>query len=112
MDHSWFAKLEDATPKRPRPKPYITNDASLDPQADLVELGRQSTQIAVEDGLLVRRSKGKDSQPALELVVPNMSRIDLLTEAHDQSHRRVEYTFSTLKEAGYCMVAEDEDGRP
>ena len=33
--------------------------------------------------------------------MPNISRIDLLTEAHDQSHRSVEYTFSTLKEAGY-----------
>ena len=66
-----------------------------------MELGRQSTRIAVEDGLLVRRTKGKDSQPALELVAPNISRIDLLTEAHDQSHRSVEYTFSTLREAGY-----------
>ena len=107
MDHSWFAKLEDATPKRPRPKPllkYLTNDASLDPQADLVELSRQSTRIAVENGLLVRRTKGKDSQPALELVVPNISRIDLLTEAHNQPHRSVEYTFSTLNTLLYTQL--------
>ena len=69
---------------------YLTNDALLSPQADLVELGRQATNITVENGLLVRRSKGKDGKSVLELVVPNISRIDLLAEAHDQSHRSIE----------------------
>ena len=60
---SWRMRLRSDPGLSPLLK-YLTNDASLDPQADLVELGRQSTQIAVEDGLLVRRTKGKDSQPA------------------------------------------------
>ena len=101
MEYSRSAKLEGALTRRPGLKPYLTNDASLSPQADLVELGRQATKIAVENGLLVRRSKGKDGKSILELVVPNISRIDLLAEAHDQSHRSIEYTSSTLKDAGY-----------
>ena len=61
---SWRMRLRSDPGLSPLLK-YLTNDASLDPQADLVELGRQSTRIAVEDGLLVRRTKGKDSRPAL-----------------------------------------------
>ena len=80
---SWRMRLRSDPGLSPLLK-YLNNDASLDPQADLVELGRQSTRIAVEDGLLVRRTKGKANQLALELVVPNISRIDLLTEAHNQ----------------------------
>ena len=97
---SWRARLRGDPGLSPLLQ-YLTNDASLSPQADLVELGRQATKIAVENGLLVRRSKGKDGKSILELVVPNISRIDLLAEAHDQSHRSIEYTSSTLKDAGY-----------
>ena len=80
---------------------YLTNDAALSPKADLAELERQATKITVEDGLLVKRTKGKDGESVLELVVPNISRMNLLAEAHDRSHRGIDHTYSTLKEAGY-----------
>ena len=80
---------------------YLTDDAALSPKADLAELERQATKITVEDGLLVKRTKGKDGESVLELVVPNISRMNLLAEAHDRSHRGIDHTYSTLKEAGY-----------
>ena len=49
----------------------------------------------------MKRTKGKDSESVLEMVVPNISRMNLLAEAHDRSHRGIDHTYSTLKEAGY-----------
>ena len=79
---------------------YLTNDAALSPRADVADLERQATKISVENGLLVRKTKGKDGESVLELVVPNISRINLLAEAHDRSHRSIDHTYNTLKEAG------------
>ena len=86
---------------------YLTKDAALGPKTDLVELERQATRIAAENGLLVKKTKGKDGGSVLELVLPNISRINLLAEAHDRSHRSIDHTRSTLKEAGYWCMAEN-----
>ena len=88
---------------------YLTNDAALSPRADVADLERQATKISVENGLLVRKTKGKDGESVLELVVPNISRINLLAEAHDRSHRSIDHTHNTLKEAGYWWPKMRED---
>ena len=80
---------------------YLTRDASLDPKADRGELEKQATQIAIEDGLMVRKAEKKGVEATLELVVPNLNRLDLLREAHDRTHRSIDHTSSTLREAGY-----------
>ena len=90
---------------------YLTDDPALGPGADLKELERHAALTAVEKGLLVRRVKGKHGEPALALVVPNLTRTDLLTEAHDREHRSADHTYTTLKEARYWWPKMQEDVR-
>ena len=104
MEYPWFAKLEDALTKRPRFEPSLTIPhqrccvKSASGPSGARQAGHQNRGGKWPVG---KEVEGKDGNSVLELVVPNVSRIDLLAEAHDQSHRSIDYTFSTLKDAGY-----------
>ena len=65
------------------------------------EFEKWSKKMVVEGGLLVRREEGKGGKTALKLVVPTLCRLDLLAEAHNKIHRRIESTYTALQDAGY-----------
>ena len=69
---------------------YLTDDPTLAPhELKKPELKRWSKKMAVENGLLVRKDL-VDGKMELQLVVPNLSRLDLLAEAHDTNHKKTE----------------------
>jgi hypothetical protein len=88
---------------------YLNEDPSLGPKHSLADLQKLAARMALESGVLVIKHPDKEGKSKLELVVPNLSRIDLLTEAHDSSHRGAEHTYTALKEAGYWWPKMRED---
>ena len=104
MEYSRSAKLEGALTRRPglKPSPSVPHQRCLAKPASGSSGARPASyQDCGRKRPIGKKVRREGWQVILELVVPNISRIDLLAEAHDQSHRSIEYTSSTLKDAGY-----------
>ena len=87
---------------------YLTKDPTLAPHEVKPEFKRYEKKMAVENGLLVRRDR-VDGKTELRIVVPNLSRLDLLSEAHDTNHKKTENTWKALRDNRYWWPKMRED---